>query len=65
MPDRCTDPTCQEHWPARESRIEGVVARLRENHKDCPPGVAEFQCNLRRIDEHEISLIIDEWEGAR
>lgn len=48
---------------AREARIEGVVARLRAKHEDCPKGITEFQCNLRRIDEYEIGLIIDEWEG--
>lgn len=59
-----SDPRTDEPL-VRESRIEGVVARLREVHKDCPPGIPEFQCNLRRIDEHEIGLIIDEWEGNR
>lgn len=48
-----------------EARIEGVVARLRKQHEDCPKGITEFQCNLRRIDEHEVGLIIDEWEKGR
>lgn len=46
----------------REARIEGVKMRLREQHEDCPKGIREFQCNLRRIDEFEIGLVIKEWE---
>jgi hypothetical protein len=42
MPDRCTDPTCEQHWPAEWPTAESLVAAD-------PDRALEFSDQLARL----------------
>lgn len=47
MPDRCTDPTCVEHWP-----VEVALTRISPDAFELPPdGPSVWETIQREIDE--------------
>ncbi len=51
MPDRCTDPTCLEHWPKQSDTINGSAQQYLTLHT-APPPVTERSTGYPRRDFH-------------